>query len=480
MNYDIADKVFTGRKKLYTSLIPADYAEAFPEGVIITPETLVADITEQELLQTANEADVKLLLDLYRGDSPIFERDIPVETSSNNKVSINMPLAISRNLSSYTFHNGVQFVAKDAEYSDAVRILNDLFALKGQGVVTQEMKDYQSICGTTYLYINYDPLRTKGVPFTVQHLSPENTYVVYSVFDSQLPIYAVTRKVFRDKDGNTTISRHIYTHNYSWLIQNAVSGWSVVREGAHILGDVPIVEVPNNTMRLGDFEVVLPICAAINKAASDCLNNIEDVVRSILVMFGVDPRDIETNADKVNTSNILAFSGVPGINQDAKFIHPQLDGTSVAQFRAYLNESLKYVAGVPERDAANLASTTGIAEDIKTGQSDAEAIATVKATFVEAAERRILAMCLNILGGEPFPDGQKDLSVSDIDVDITRINRDNILLKSQAMLNLKAVGMSNDDIVYFGNITNDVSGVAARMTETQAAQDAQAVAEAEE
>lgn len=59
------------------------------------------------------------------------------------------------------------------------------------------------------------------------------------------------------------------------------------------------------------------------------------------------------------------------------------------------------------------------------------------------------------------------MTAADIDVDITRANRDNILTKSQAMLNFKQVGMCNEDILYFGNITNDVTGVANRMVEEQ-------------
>ena len=55
------------------------------------------------------------------------------------------------------------------------------------------------------------------------------------------------------------------------------------------------------------------------------------------------------------------------------------------------------------------------------------------------------------------------MTAANIDIDITRANRDNILTKSQAMLNLKQIGLCNEDVIYFGNITNDVAGVSARM-----------------
>ena len=106
-------------------------------------------------------------------------------------------------------------------------------------------------------------------------------------------------------------------------------------------------------------------------------------------------------------------------------------------------------------------------EDIKTGQADKDAIANEKTIFVEQSQRRVLEIVFNILHiykPELIPDG---MTAADIDVDITRANRDNILTKSQAMLNFKQVGMCNEDMIYFANITNDVSGVARRMVEEQ-------------
>ena len=185
----------------------------------------------------------------------------------------------------------------------------------------------------------------------------------------------------------------------------------------------------------------------------------------MLVLIGVDPNDAKDLNFALNS--VLCLSGQQGVNQSAQYIHASLDGTSVQQLRSYMESALKFVTGIPDRDTDNAASSTGVGEDIKTGQADKDAIANEKTIFVEQSQRRVLEIVFNILHiykPELIPDG---MTAADIDVDITRANRDNILTKSQAMLNFKQVGMCNEDMIYFANITNDVSGVARRMVEEQ-------------
>ena len=250
----------------------------------------------------------------------------------------------------------------------------------------------------------------------------------------------------------------IFTKTEFFIVNNKNE---VTKQGAHILGEVPVIEVRNNTLMMGDFEIVLSALNAINNVTSDSVNNVEDIVKSYLVLIGVDKED----AEKIDYSkgSVIALSGQQGVNQSAQFIHPALDGTSVNQLRSFLTSATKFVSGVPDRDTDNEASSTGVGEDIKTGQADKDAIANEKTIYVEEAQRRVLEIIFNILrveNPEIIPDG---MTAANIDIDITRANRDNILTKSQAMLNLKQIGLCNEDVIYFGNITNDVAGVSARM-----------------
>ena len=128
---------------------------------------------------------------------------------------------------------------------------------------------------------------------------------------------------------------------------------------------------------------------------------------------------------------------------------------------------MKFVTGIPDRDTENTASSTGVSEDIRTGQSDKDAVANEKTIFVEEAQKQLLEIVFNILKAENEVSIPEGMTAADVDVDITRANRDNILTKSQAMLNFQQAGMCNEDVLYFTNITNDVTGVAERMVNTE-------------
>lgn len=433
-----------GRKRLVTTVDGSDISE-------------VLDDIDKQTARLYNQQSAKWLWDYARNNQPILDRrDDTDGASSNNKVVVNFAAAISRNLSAYTFPKGINYLSKGSseEYRDFVTKLNDMMCMKSNNVAAQEMKWYQSVCGHAFLYVNYDKAKTHDVPFMIQCVEPWNAFVVYSAFNVYEPVYGVIEY----SDG----SQCVFTKDRYVLKDDKKN---VTEDKQHLLGEVPIIEVPNNTMRMGDFEIALTLLDAINSVASDSVNNIHDVTKSNLVITGVAKQDVE-NKD-FSLGQVIAFEGVQGINQNAFYIHPSLDGTSVQQLRTYMDSALKFVTGIPDRDTDNSASSTGVGEDIKTGQSDKDAIANEKTIFVEQSQRRVLEIVFNILhvyAPTLIPDG---MTAADIDVDITRANRDNILTKSQAMLNFKQVGMCNEDILYFGNITNDVTGVANRMVEEQ-------------
>lgn len=433
-----------GRKRLVTTVDGSDISA-------------VLDDIKKQTARLYNQQSAKWLWDYVQNNQPILDRvDDTNGASSNNKVVVNFAAAISRNLSAYTFPKGINYLSKGSseEYRDFVTKLNDMMCMKSNNVAAQEMKWYQSVCGHAYLYVNYDKSETHDVPFMIQCVEPWNAFVVYSAFNVYEPVYGVIEY----SDGSQCVftkDRYVIINDKGEITENEL----------HILGEVPIIEVPNNTMRMGDFEIALTLLDAINTVTSDSVNNVQDIVKSLLVFTGVDPKDGENMDFTLNS--VVFLSGQQGVNQSAQYIHASLDGSSVQQLRSYMDTALKFVTGIPDRDTDNSASSTGVGEDIKTGQSDKDAIANEKTIFVEQSQRRVLEIVFNILhvyAPDLIPDG---MTAADIDVDITRANRDNILTKSQAMLNFKQVGMCNEDILYFGNITNDVTGVANRMVEEQ-------------
>lgn len=444
---------------MLTSLLPSSLTAGTFNAQIITPETLADDLNYQMPDHLRNSEECRYLLDYYRGDQPILYKHDDNRTDDVHTV-INFAHAISRNISSYTYSGGVQYVSASPEYFDVVKVLNDFMKRENKPTVSKQVQDYQSICGTAFMSILPDAVNKNDVPFELRFLSPVDTFVVYSVFNQDLPVYGGTCFKVRDKDGEHSICQ-VYTQDEVYIYKsdgNAIlDAGKLEKHEPHILGAVPIVEFPNNAFRLGDFETALSLLDSINSLSSDCLYNINSVVTSYLTLFGVELD--EDKLEQVKKNRVMVFPGTPGINQDAKFVYMQLDGTATEFLRNYLESALKFIVGIPDRDSGQTGSDTGAAAELRTGQGDMESVAKTKALYAMAAERQVLDIAMNILSPRYIPEG---IPHSEIDVEIPRNNRADMLTKTQAMMNLNQMGFEESDIVFFGNITNDIAGVAKR------------------
>ena len=67
--------------------------------------------------------------------------------------------------------------------------------------------------------------------------------------------------------------------------------------------------VQNNLFLMGDFEVAISVLNAINQLASDSLNDVENVIKSLLVIINSELED--ENVDQVKKNRVLELLGQP-------------------------------------------------------------------------------------------------------------------------------------------------------------------------
>lgn len=473
----------TGRRVMLTALLPEYMVPNNPGSVAITEDTLLADLVAQFPIFRANREDCKKLIAYYRGEQDILKR-VDLDRSSDVHTTVNFAHAISRKLSAYTYSEGIQYVAVDRDDRKPVKVINNMMKLANKLTVSKEVQDYQSICGTAFMSVLRNTVEDNGVPFELRFISPEDAFVVYSVFNPNVPVYSCVVTDIK-VNGKTTTLYQIHTKNeryvYECTAPNTLTAKKakLISRAPHILGSVPVVEFPNNAFRLGDFEPAIPIQDAINNMTSDWVYNIQSIATSYLCLFGVDLEDDGDSDDTLKAmkdNRIMVFSGVPGVNQDAKFIYAQIDGNSISALKNYLQSAINIITGVPDRDSGEAGSDTGVAAELRTGQGDQEIVAKTKAAYAVRAERQVLDIVLQCLSPKYVPN---ELRSSDIDIEITRVNRADMLTKTQSMLNLNELGLEESDVVYFGNITNDVEGVADRWkkAKTERAKEMPAVTE---
>lgn len=447
---------FFGRRQILTSCLPKSLQPRDYLGETLDDTTVAREVNKALLVHRKNEEECKALFRIYRGNQDILYRQRG-NRIVNNRVVLDYPLAFTRNITGYTYSGGIRYVPTEDTYAEQVRVLNNFMRCENKHVFDKTMADNQSITGTSYLSIFPDEMEKNGVPFELSDLSPEHAFVAYSAMNKNVPVFSWN--VFPIFTNGVRYWVHqVYSREYKWLFKSR-SRYSVKSEDllrdkscSHILGEVPIIEYPNNQFRLGDWECSVSVFNALNNMASDGINDVEQTVLSYLALFGVDlePEDLE----KMKKNRILVFKGASGINQDAKFITAQLDGNSAQLLRSYLEQALKFIVGIPDRDVGQSGSDTGISAEVRTGSNDMEIVARNKTIFTSMSERRLLRIALNIL----TPKHLKDLLVENIDIDIPRNKLTDIVSKTQAGSTAYAMGIAKTDVARIMDVTNDIIG----------------------
>ena len=445
---------FFGRRQILTSCLPKSLQPREYLGETLDDTTVAREVNEALLVHRKNEEECRALFRIYRGNHDILRRPRG-NRIVNNRVVLDYPLAFTRNITGYTYSGGIRYVPTEDKYAEPVRLLNNFMRCENKHVFDKTMADNQSITGTSYLSIFPDEMEKNGVPFELSDLSPEHAFVAYSTVNKNIPVFSWN--VFPVTTNGVRYWAHqVYSRDRKWLFKSrsryTVRTEDLLHASSHILGDVPIIEYPNNQFRLGDWECAVSVFNALNNLASDGINDVEQTVLSYLALFGVDleAEDLED----MRKNRILVFKGAAGINQDAKFITAQLDGNSAQLLRAYLEQALKCIVGIPDRDVGQSGSDTGLSAQVRTGSNDMEIVARNKTIFTSMSERRLLRIALNIL----TPQHIKDLQVENVDIDIPRNKLTDIVSKTQAGSTAYAMGIAKTDVARIMDVTNDIIG----------------------
>jgi SPP1 family phage portal protein len=240
---------------------------------------------------------------------------------------------------------------------------------------------------------------------------------------------------------------------------------------AHFLGDVPIVEYPNNEWRIGDFEIVITILNEINKLHSDRGNSIEQVVNALIVFIGCHLKTKEENEkagqgsiadyDSLKANGAIELPNANGGKADVKYVSSSVNQDEAETFAQTLIDYAYAISGIPDRKQKSSGSggDTGDAVYLRDGYQSLEIVARVKERNFKKSERQSLRMVCKIL--KIF--NGIDLKPMQVDVKFIRNRTNNLVNKSQAAANLQSTGVfAPEDIIQLIGVTDDPKQMAER------------------
>lgn len=405
-----------GRRRIYTELE-------------ITEGNIKQILNDALAVHNQNVVEMNNLINYYLGKQKILERETPYSSKVNNKLVLNYAQSAVRDIVGYTFGKDIEYVQRKANLIEDVEELTSIMQYEDMPLADLITATFCSICGIGYQCVLPSDDYTDETPeigISVDYLDPRYTFVVRS-YDFKNPVVLACH-FYKTK------TKTVYTL-YDKLYRTTIENDEIIEHKLHGLNGIPIIDFENNNFLLGDFETALTVIDAINKVGSDSVNDIENFVQSLLVLvnatLGESEEEREQNRNNIKKNRILEIKSPQGVQAEAKYITEQLDGTSVATVREYLEECLWKILGIPDRKTrGGGGGDTGDAVKLRDGWADIEVVARNKEKYFKKAKKKELSVILYLL--KTIDKISSDLNVKDIDVKFSRNKNDNLNTKSQA------------------------------------------------
>lgn len=407
---------FTGRYEILTS------------ETEITRDNVVGVLNDALIVHSWNRAEIDYLWKYYKGDQPVLNRTKEVRPEICNRVLENRAYEIVNFWTGYLMGEPVQYVCRSGseEKADEVTLLNDYAVAEEKQSKDSELAEWMFVAGIGYRMILPDPMADitdeEDSPFEIYTLDPRDTLVIRHNGLGKKPLMGV--RFVKDSLGDTHFSCYTTTTYYE-IVNGAIT-----REEPHVLGEIPIVEYPANLPRLGAFEVVLALLDAINTTESNRVDGVEQFIQALMVFYNIDLTS--EDFEEIKTRGGLKVKDIdPNMRARVEYLVNNMNQGETQVLVDHMYETVLTICAMPNRNGGSSTSDTGVAVIYRDGWSAAESKAKLTENMFKMSERKFLRLLLHIcrgLGGLPT------LKVSDISIQFTRRNYENIQSKAQVLI----------------------------------------------
>ena len=266
-------------------------------------------------------------------------------------------------------------------------------------------------------------------------LDVENTFIVYDDSIERRPLFAVYYYEVKDDTKDTkTYQAEVFTQNLHYHIILSDSSGSYVKKldvEPHHLGQIPIIEYKNNNFAIGDYEQQISLIDAYNSLMGNRVNDKEQAIESILVLYGAQLGDTPEETHKA--MSILNEEGLLELPMDSKadFLKNLLDEGATEILRKALKEDIYTFSHVPNLTDENFAgNSSGVAMEYKL--LGLEMITKVKESNYKRGLRQRISIFAKYLGLQ-----QIALDANSIVPQFSRGLPKNLLELSQVINNLE-------------------------------------------
>lgn len=254
-----------------------------------------------------------------------------------------------------------------------------------------------AIYGVAYEYVY---ARENENILDIKSLEVENTFIVYDDSIEQQPLFGVY--YFKRKENKAD------TETYQAVIMTKQFVYSIVLEGKekgvisdkptpHNMGDIPIIEYKNNKYSIGDFEQQIGLIDSYNSLTANRINDKEQFIDSILVLYGARLGDDEEESIKAMES--LAEHMLLELHPEARaeYLSKTLNENEVETLRNAVKQDIYTFSHIPNLTDENFAgNSSGVAMEFKL--LGLEMITKIKQRYYVKGLKKRIKLFANYLG----------------------------------------------------------------------------------
>ena len=307
---------------------------------------------------------LKKLKSYYMGEHAILKHERRNKNAPNFKTVANHAKDIADTATGYFMGNAIKY--NNTAEGDLEPLLEAFDGAEIDQVDAQNALN-MSIYGRAYEYIYAKEGLTELDSTSVD---PENVFLVYDDSIERKALFAVYYYEIKDDTKNATkYQAEVFTQNlhYHIVLRDSSTGTTQNEQvEPHNLGQVPIIEYRNNHFAIGDYEQQISLIDAYNSLMGNRVNDKEQAVESILVLYGAQLAD--NLEDAREAMRILAEEGLLELPTDAKadFLKNALDENATEILRKALKEDIYTFSHVPNLTDENFAgNSSGVAMEFK-------------------------------------------------------------------------------------------------------------------
>ena len=357
---------------------------------------------------TAEVSRLNLLDNHYLNRANIINRTMKDKSKPNNKLVNNYARYITTMAVGYFI--GVPVII-NSENEELLTRLEAIYKYNDETDINTTLATTASKFGYAYELHYLD--ESASIRFT--SIDPrEMIYIVDTCLTGE-PIMAIRYFKLDTEDD----SYYIEIYDTSWRTEYILSDNSLIEKNkeAHNFKDVPVIRYDNNEDNLGDYESVMSLIDAYNKAQSDTANDFEYFTDAYLKVTG-------TTLDTEEARNLkeLRVFNFPDAGGDVSFVTKQINDTALENYKNRLDKDIHKFSLVPCLTDENfVGNASGVAMAYKL--QGLEFLTGVKEQKFRKGLLRRVELITNVLSIKM----NKELLFTDVGFTFTRNNPKNLV-----------------------------------------------------